>query len=193
MKVSQYNKNLCRGHLLKCTCDGLRHVFIPKHLTILGFWKIESDDSGSYVLIKIPYLLQQVSVTETIYLRMYLDISKTSSGFNELVDYILLVGANFQTDMGYAGIMKGGDQVGYKLQNQFPFMLSSEHYQLMGLEFVENVLFRVVMDCVFSGLYRTTLEVESGRKSKCKNNIVDLVPQHERAPRCGHTDARQLC
>ena len=82
-----------------------------------------------------------------------------------MVDFILLVRTDFQTYMCDAGVVKGRDQAGYKLENRFPFMSRSEHYQVMGLEFVEDALLRIVMDFVISGVYRVTLKGKSGKKN----------------------------
>ena len=96
-----------------------------------------------------------------------------------------LVGTDFQTNMGNAGIVQGRDQVGYKLQNRFTFMSSSEHYQVMRLEFAENVLFRIIMDFILSGPYRATSECESGKKNDDKDYTVDHVPVHGRLHEMG--------
>jgi len=71
-------------------------------------------------------------------------------------------------------------------------MSSTEHHQVMRLEFVEDVFYRVVMDYVISGVYRAAWESESGRNNGSENYTVDVVPNHERAPRCGRIGARAL-
>ena len=82
-----------------------------------------------------------------------------------MVDFPLLVRTDFQTYMGDAGIMKGRDDVGYELQNRFSFVSSSKHYQVMGLEFTEDVILRTVVDSVIRDICRATLKGKSGRKN----------------------------
>ena len=62
----------------------------------------------------------------------------------------------------------------------------------MGLEFTEDVLFRVMMEFVISGLYRATLKGKSGRNNDDEDYTVDLVPIHERSPRNGRIGARAV-
>ncbi len=123
---------------------------------------------------------------------MDFNIIETHAGFNKMVDFHLLVRTYFQTDMGDAGTVHDWDQTRNKLQDRFSFVPSSEHYQVMQLEFIEDVIFGIVMDNVISGVYRTAYEVESGINNDDKDYTVDLVPKHERAPRNGRIGARAV-
>jgi len=71
-------------------------------------------------------------------------------------------------------------------------MSGSEQYQVMRSEFIEDVLLRIVIDFVISGVYLAAYEGESGRNNDNEDNTVDLVPIHERSPRNGHCGARAV-
>ena len=62
----------------------------------------------------------------------------------------------------------------------------------MRLEFIEDVILRIVMDVEISGIYRAAYDGESGKKDDNEDYTVDFVPKHERSPRIGRIGARAV-